>query len=83
MSRLKSNTTTTESKYIWELDEAEGRENINRPKKSTWTEHVWSTFFHRGYNDDVTDNDRTCSQIYSWIFLIPCSGSEHIPCHIC
>ena len=30
---------------------------MDRPKKSTWTEHVWSTFFHRGYNDDVTDNE--------------------------
>ena len=23
--------------------------------KSTWSEHVWSTFIHRGYSDDVTE----------------------------
>ena len=22
---------------------------------STWSEHVWSTFIHRGYSDDVTE----------------------------
>jgi len=26
-------------------------------KKSTWSEHVWSTFIHRGYSDDVTDKE--------------------------
>ena len=24
-------------------------------KNSTWSEHVWSTFIHRGYSDDVTE----------------------------
>ena len=24
-------------------------------QKSTWTEHIWSTFIHRGYSDDVTE----------------------------
>jgi hypothetical protein len=33
---------------MWELDEAVGQEDMDRPKKFTWTEHVWSTFIHRG-----------------------------------
>ena len=27
----------------------------NGTTKSTWSEHVWSTFIHRGYSDDVTE----------------------------
>ena len=30
-------------------------ENSNGNGKSTWSEHVWSTFIHRGYSDDVTE----------------------------
>ena len=26
-------------------------------QKSTWKEHVWSTFIHRGYSDDVTESE--------------------------
>ena len=29
----------------------------DRVRKSTWSEHVWSTFIHRGYSDDVTDKE--------------------------
>ena len=30
-------------------------ENGGQEKPSTWSEHVWSTFIHRGYSDDVTE----------------------------
>ena len=30
-------------------------DEINETKPSTWSEHVWSTFIHRGYSDDVTE----------------------------
>ena len=26
--------------------------------KSKWSEHVWSTFIHRGYSDDVTEKSK-------------------------
>ena len=44
------------------FDEGEnenGQNKIQPPteniKKSSWSEHVWSTFIHRGYSDDVTE----------------------------
>ena len=37
-------------------DQKEGSEdNGGQEKPSTWSEHVWSTFIHRGYSDDVTE----------------------------
>ncbi|XP_023334333.1 uncharacterized protein LOC111705787 isoform X2 [Eurytemora carolleeae] len=38
----------------------ESKEEVNggdMEKKSTWKEHVWSTFIHRGYSDDVTESE--------------------------
>ena len=35
---------------------AENSEEVVDPvKKSSWSEHVWSTFIHRGFSDDVTE----------------------------
>ena len=40
------------------LEKVLGQESIgDNVKKSSWSEHVWSTFIHRGYSDDVTDNE--------------------------
>ena len=35
--------------------EAGEREVSGGKQASTWSEHVWSTFIHRGYSDDVTE----------------------------
>ena len=35
--------------------EAGEREASGGKQASTWSEHVWSTFIHRGYSDDVTE----------------------------
>ena len=38
---------------------AENSEEVVDPvKKSSWSEHVWSTFIHRGFSDDVTENKK-------------------------
>jgi hypothetical protein len=31
------------------------KDGSEEEKKSSWSEHVWSTFIHRGFTDDVTD----------------------------
>ena len=31
---------------------------VDPVKKSSWSEHVWSTFIHRGFSDDVTENKK-------------------------
>ena len=36
----------------------EGTGKKERPNKTGWREHVWSTFIHRGFPDDVTDTVR-------------------------
>ena len=38
-------------------DPAERESGVSSGGKpvSTWSEHVWSTFIHRGYSDDVTE----------------------------
>ena len=43
------NQTTTEG--------INGEEVGDGAKKSAWKEHVWSTFIHRGYSDEVTDKE--------------------------
>jgi hypothetical protein len=43
---------------ISSLENVLGQESTgDSVKKSTWSEHVWSTFIHRGYSDDVTDKE--------------------------
>ena len=39
---------------VVEKDEESGESTTG--KKSCWSEHVWSTFIHRGFSDDVTEN---------------------------
>ena len=34
---------------------AESKDSDDSVKNSKWSEHVWSTFIHRGYSDDVTE----------------------------
>ena len=64
LNKLKSNSTTSDKT-------AEDKKNTQAPantttekeaetescpaKNSSWSEHVWSTFIHRGYSDDVTE----------------------------
>ena len=38
--------------------EENSRSEEEIPKKSCWSEHVWSTFIHRGFSDDVTENKK-------------------------
>ncbi len=33
----------------------EREEEVEAGRKSSWSEHIWSTFIHRGYSDDVTE----------------------------
>ena len=40
-------------------------------QKSSWSEHVWSTFIHRGFADDVTD---TVSRSPSLLLTSPAGG---------
>ena len=47
---------TTEEPMI-PLKKAENSVMEKDTKKSTWSEHVWSTFIHRGYSDEVTDKE--------------------------
>jgi len=42
-------------------------------KPSTWSEHVWSTFIHRGYSDDVTEK---LPLVNGKVNLLHCIGEE-------
>ena len=68
LTKLKSRTQTLDKSLSVENvgtengntklsgDQREGSEdNAVQEKPSTWSEHVWSTFIHRGYSDDVTE----------------------------
>ena len=35
--------------------EAGEQQQAGQARVSRWSEHVWSTFIHRGYSDDVTE----------------------------
>ena len=66
LTKLKSRTQTLDKSLSVENvgqengkeklsgDPREGSEEVHE-KPSTWSEHVWSTFIHRGYSDDVTE----------------------------
>ena len=63
LNKWKSNSTTfdkssedkKEGPAPVDIEEKTVPENESScVKKSSWSEHVWSTFIHRGYNDDVT-----------------------------
>ena len=70
LTKLKSRTQTLDKSLSVE-NVGPGQENGNRKlsgdqregsedqgvqeKPSTWSEHIWSTFIHRGYSDDVTE----------------------------
>ena len=68
LTKLKSRTQTLDKSLSVENvgtengntklagDQREGSEDpAVQEKPSTWSEHVWSTFIHRGYSDDVTE----------------------------
>jgi len=40
---------------VTEKDENSTDSPTTVTKKSSWSEHVWSTFIHRGFSDDVTE----------------------------
>ena len=50
LSKLKLNTGSAEHINSFKGDDIQ--ENLEA--KSSWTEHVWCTFIHRGYSDEVT-----------------------------
>ena len=54
-------------------NETAEKEGANEAKPSTWSEHVWSTFIHRGYSDDVTEK---LPLVNGKVNLLPCIGEE-------
>ena len=53
--KLHSNGTNGAS-GVTSSDPGEREAGVSGGKQaSTWSEHVWSTFIHRGYSDDVTE----------------------------
>ena len=64
LNRLKSGSAASEKPTSDKNDatsatekckEVSENENNNSTKNSSWSEHVWSTFIHRGFNDEVTE----------------------------
>ena len=57
-------------------DQKEGSEdNGVQEKPSTWSEHVWSTFIHRGYSDDVTEKQPLLN---GKVNLLPSIGEQNL-----
>ena len=58
LNRIKTLDKSAEEKVEAKISTTEGKESPGEnsiSKNSSWTEHVWSTFIHRGYSDDVTE----------------------------
>jgi len=64
LSKLKAHSTTidksSEDKKIALITTDMGKsaateDAVENTNNSSWSEHVWSTFIHRGYSDDVTE----------------------------
>ena len=52
--KLHTNGSAVSGVTSLDLAEREAGAGAGKPV-STWSEHVWSTFIHRGYSDDVTE----------------------------
>ena len=52
--KLHTNGSALSGVTSLDLAEREAGAGAGKPV-STWSEHVWSTFIHRGYSDDVTE----------------------------
>ena len=50
-------------------------DETNEEKPSTWSEHVWSTFIHRGYSDDVTEKQPLLN---GKVNLLPSIGEQNL-----
>ena len=52
LNKFKKHSTVS---FDVEEESKDDLTNTTGSGKSTWSEHVWSTFIHRGYSDDVTE----------------------------
>ena len=88
LTKLKSRTQTLDKSHSVE-NVAPRQENGNsklssdliseeiggQEKPSTWSEHVWSTFIHRGYSDDVTEKQPL---VNGKVNLLPSIGEQNL-----
>ena len=58
LGKWRGNGLVRQGSLVGEVEEVEVREEEAR-NKSSWSEHVWSTFIHRGGAEDVTETVRT------------------------